>query len=167
MVEAYHQVQRAYKKAFNMDLDEEHPYIDQLIEENFESMAQVSKIISLFAFIAVLISLLGLIGMSTYFIQQRKREIAVRKVFGSTNAQILNKLVKTFLSYVVIAFVIAVPIIYYTMSGWLSDFSYRISLSPLIYIAAGVFCLLVSFVAVFIQSYQASTEDPARSIQEN
>lgn len=167
MVEAYHQVQRAYKKAFKMDLDEEHPYIDQLIEENFESMAQVSKIISLFAFIAVLISLLGLIGMSTYFIQQRKREIAVRKVFGSTNAQILNKLVKTFLSYVVIAFVIAVPIIYYTMSGWLSDFSYRISLSPLIYIAAGVFCLLVSFVAVFIQSYQASTEDPARSIQEN
>lgn len=166
-IEAYQQVQSIYKKVFEEDIKDEHPFLDQQIEQNFERESRISNIISLFAFVAILISLLGLIAMSTYFIQQRRREIAIRKVFGSTSSQVWKKLVKTFLTYVVIAFVIAIPIIYYFMSDWLSGYSYRISLSPIIYIAAGLFCLLISFIAVFIQSYQASNSNPVKSIQEN
>ena len=102
--------------------------------------------------------------MSTYFIQQRSQEVAVRKVFGSDNKAILMRLVGTFLNYVAIAFVIATPIIWYIMKQWLSDYSYRISLNPLIFIASGAFCLLISFVTVFVQSYYAANANPVDSI---
>ena len=117
-----------------------------------------------FSAIAILISFLGLVAMSTYFIQQRSQEVAIRKVFGSSDRQILAKLTRSFLLYVGVAFVIAVPIIIYFARVWLSDYAYRIPLSPLIFLAAGLFCLLVSFAAsfaaVFFQSYRAATQNP-------
>ena len=80
------------------------------------------KFVSLFAFIAIIISLLGLVAMSTYFIQQRAREIAIRKVFGSTGNQIRVRLIRTFMLYVGIAFVIAVPIVVHFMSKWIEQY---------------------------------------------
>ncbi|WP_288207148.1 ABC transporter permease [uncultured Parabacteroides sp.] len=139
-------------------------YLDDEIQESFDSQIRLVKIVSIFAGIAILISLLGLLAMSTYFIQQRSQEVAVRKVFGSDNKAILVRLVSTFLNYVVIAFFIATPIIWYVMRLWLSDYSYRISLNPLIFIASGAFCLLISFAAVFVQSYYAANANPVDSI---
>jgi len=69
------------------------------------------------------------------------------------------------LGYVCIAFVIAVPLVWYIMSRWLSDYSYRISLSPWIFLAAGGFCLLVSFVSVYWQSRQAAHTNPVDSMK--
>ncbi len=140
-------------------------FFDQQVEDSFEAQKRTSTIVSIFAAIAVLISLLGLLAMSTYFIQQRYSEIAVRKVFGSSNRQILKRLVFAFLAYVGIAFVIAVPLIWYFMNRWLSEYSYRISLSPLIFIAAGLFCLLISFATVFVQSYRAANLNPTESFR--
>lgn len=156
-------IETLYKKITRLDF--EGKYFDQQIEESFASQKRISKIVSIFAGIAILISLLGLLAMSTYFIQQRAGEVAVRKVFGSTNRQMLQKLVLTFLNYVGIAFVIAVPLIWYFMDKWLSDYTYRISLSPLIFIAAGLFCLLISFVTVFWQSYRAANMNPVDSFR--
>lgn len=161
--EARRKVETIYKRLTRLDF--EGKYIDQQIEESFASQKRISKIVSIFAGIAILISLLGLLAMSTYFIQQRSSEVAVRKVFGSTNRQILLKLVLAFLNYVGIAFVIAVPLIWYFMNKWLSDYSYRISLSPLIFIAAGLFCLLISFATVFWQSYRAANMNPVESFR--
>lgn len=140
-------------------------FIDQQIEESFAAQKRTSKIVSIFAGIAVLISLLGLLAMSTYFLQQRMLEVAVRKVFGSTNREILKKLIGTFLSYVGIAFVIAVPFIWYFMNKWLSDYAYRIDLNPLIFIGAGLFCLLVSFVTVFLQSWRTANMNPVTNFR--
>lgn len=140
-------------------------FVDQQIEESFASQIRTSKIVTIFACIAVLISLLGLLAMSTYFLQQRMLEIAVRKVFGSTNREMLKKLVGSFLSYVGIAFVIAVPIIFYFMNKWLQDYSYRISLNPLIFIAAGLFCLVISFATVLLQSWRAANMNPVTNIR--
>ena len=75
------------------------------------------------------------------------------------------KLVRTFMIYVGIAFVIAVPVIYHFGNNWLSDYSYRIVLSPLIFIAAGLFCFVISFVAVFFQSWRAANTDPVESFR--
>ena len=142
-------------------------FINEQVERSFAAQQRTLKIVSIFAMIAILISLLGLLAMSTYFIQQRSSEIAVRKVFGSTNAQVLVRLVKAFLTYVAIAFIIAIPVIWYFMNGWLSDYSYRIELSPWIYAAAGVFCLFISFFTVLVQSYQAATSNPVNNIKDN
>lgn len=160
---AMREVKEIYEKVLGLDFEGQ--FMDQTLQDSFASQIRTAKIIIIFSIVAILISLLGLVAMSTYFIQQRSQEMAVRKVFGSSNGQVLSKLVFTFLSYVVIAFVFSVPIIWYVMREWLSDYSYRISLSPLIFLFAGLFCLLVSLVAVFVQSYRAANANPIDCIR--
>ena len=126
----------------------------------------MAKIVGLFTVVAILISLLGLLAMSTYFVQQRSLEIAVRKVYGSDSQQILTQLVRSFLIYVGIAFVLAVPVAWYFMSDWLKDYDYRITFSPWIFLAAGLFCLLIAFLSVLFQSWQAANRNPIESLKD-
>ena len=147
-----------YERMTGLDFSAQ--YMEDALQNVFKSQIKMVKIVFIFSAIAIVISILGLLAMSTYFIQQRSMEVAVRKVFGSDNGQILKKLIYRFLSYVLIAFVIATPIVIYIMQKWLADYSYRIELSPLMIIAAGLFCLIISFITVFFQSYKASTSNP-------
>lgn len=160
---AYQEIKKVYEDLTQLDFNGK--YMDRQIQESFEAQQKTSTIVSLFAVMAVLLSLLGLLAMSTYFIQQRKREIGVRKVFGSTNRQVLKQLILTFLNYVVVAFILATPFIWYMMKKWLSDYSYRIELSPFYFIAAGLICLLISFITVFWQSYRAANANPVNSLK--
>jgi putative ABC transport system permease protein len=140
-------------------------YTDEQIEESYAEQQRMASLVIVFAVIAVIISFLGLLATSTYFIRQRSSEVAVRKVFGSSNAQILLKLISTFILYVGIAFVIATPLVWYVMNRWIAAYSYRIPLYPWIFAAAGLFCLAVAFVTVFFQSYQAANENPVKNIK--
>jgi putative ABC transport system permease protein len=160
---AYQDVKEVYERVTHSEFNGE--FIDQQVAETYAAQKRMSKIVSIFCGIAILISLLGLIAMSTYFIRQRSHEIALRKVFGSFAPEILRKLVVNFLNYVLIAFVIATPIAWYILKHWLDDYSYRISLSPLIFIISGLFCLLISFITVFWQSYQAANSNPVKSLK--
>ncbi|WP_444332846.1 ABC transporter permease [Parabacteroides johnsonii] len=164
-VEAYESVRKVFEEVSGIPF--EGRFIDQGIRAHFESQIRLAKIVVIFACIAILISLLGLLAMSTYFILQRSQEVAIRKVFGSDNRGILIRLVGTFLMYVGIAFVIATPLSWYFMKQWLEDYNYRITLSPLIFIAAGLFCLLISFLAVFFQSWNAANANPVESVKNN
>ena len=165
-VEAYAKIKDVYKEVFHEDIDESSsPFVDKFVQARFKQELRTTKIVSLFAFIAIIISLLGLVAMSTYFIQQRAREIAVRKVFGSTGNQIRVRLIRTFMLYVGIAFVIAVPIVVHFMSKWIEQYSYRIVWWPWI-IAAGAIVMLISFAAVAVQSWMASNENPVKNIRQ-
>ena len=166
-VEALDQIKDTYKKIYNYDMPDEYPFIDQQIAAYYTEAIRLSHIISLFAAMALLVSMLGLVAMSIFFIQQRQKEIAIRKVFGSTSMQVCRRLIRSFLSYVAIAFVIAVPIIWYLMSDWLSQYSYRIALSPWIFVVAGVSCLAICMVAVTLQSYLAASENPINHVKDN
>ena len=163
----YEQIRKIYKEVFKEDVEAEKPFVDQQLQMFFDKEIRLSKIVMLFAFIAIVISLLGLIAMSLYFIQQRYKEIAVRKVFGSNNRQILVKLLRTFVVYVLVAFAIAVPVIHVIMTHWLSTYNYRISLSPWIYLAAGAVCMLLSLTAVYFQSRIAANDNPVNHIKDN
>lgn len=140
-------------------------FYDDIMQKSFESQIRLTKIVGVFTGIAILISLLGLLAMSTYFIQQRSMEIAVRKVFGSDNNQILSQLIKSFMFYVVIAFFIAIPVAHYFMQQWLADYSYRIDLGIGIYLCAGLFSLMISFFTVFWQSYKAANTNPKETMK--
>lgn len=157
-------IQTEYKK-LSGGLPLQGKFLDKKLKDSFQSQIRLTKIIGIFTFIAILISLLGLLAMSTYFIQQRSLEVAIRKVFGSDNQLILLRLIRSFLLYVGVAFVIAVPIAYYFMSDWLADYSYRITLSPLIFIVAGFTCFLISFCTVFIQSWRAANMNPTQTMK--
>ena len=165
-VEAYAKIKDIYKEVFHEELEQYWPpFVDKQVEIYFEDELRTTKIVTLFAFVAIVISLLGLVAMSTYFIQQRAKEIAIRKVFGSTGNQIRTRLIRSFLLYVGIAFVIAVPIIVHFMSNWISQYSYRITWWPWI-IVAGAVVLLISFAAVAVQSWIAAGENPVKNIKQ-
>ena len=140
-------------------------FLDKSVQASFESQIRLLRIVGIFTGMAVLISILGLVAISIYFIRQRAQETAVRKVFGSDNSAVLLRLVRSFLSYVVIGFLIACPVVWYLSEKWLSDYAYRISFNPLYIVAAGLFCLLVSFVSVFFQSRRAAHANPVDSFR--
>lgn len=157
-------VKEVYKEVFRWEYDYMRPYLTQRIEDRFREERNLMKIVAIFAVIAVVISLLGLLAMSTYFVQQRRKEIAVNKVLGCSSGEMLRKLVVSFMCYVVIAFVISIPLIYWLMNDWLSNFSYRIPLYWWIYGVSGVGCMLVSVLSVYVQSYKAASENPVNAL---
>ena len=161
--QAYEMLSKEYKSMVGLEFPAK--FIDQEIEDSFQAQRRIYKIVIIFCVIAIIISMLGLLAISTYFIQQRSKEIALRKVFGSSNKKILVKLISSFLNYVLIAFVFATPVVWYIMNEWLSEYSYRISLSPWIFAAAGLFCFLIALVTVFFQSWIAANINPAEKIK--
>lgn len=166
MAEAYDKVKAVYKKVYNEEIDNDKPFIDQQIEEYYESESRLSTIVSIFAVVALLISLLGLIAMSTYYTDQHRREIAIRKVFGSTSSDVRRRFVRIFLVYVCVAIVVAVPLALYIGWQWQSEYTYRISLIPSIVFACAL-CLLCSYVAVYLQCSNAAHENPINHIKDN
>lgn len=160
---AMEEIRKIYERVTELEFNG--MFVDQQIETTFRQQKRTSRIIELFTGIAILLSFLGLVAMSTYYIQQRSREIAIRKVFGSSTPEILRRLIRNFLLYVVIAFFIATPVVWYVMNRWLSDYSYRIALSPWIFLVAGLFCLLLSLVTILGQSYRAANANPVSRIK--
>ena len=139
--------------------------MDECIAETFEDHQNTLDIVSLFTFIAIVISVLGYVGLSLFFIRQRQKEIAIRKVMGSTSGEVLLLMLRTFSVPLLVSFVIAVPISWYIMSDWLTNFSYRIALSPWIFVAAGFTCFIISLLTVIIQSWRAASENPVKNIK--
>ncbi len=139
--------------------------IEENIADTFEEQQNTLRIVSLFTLIAIVISVLGYVGLSLFFIRQRKKEIAIRKVMGSTSGEVLLLMLRTFSVPMLVSFVVAVPISYYIMSDWLTNFSYRIALSPWIFAVAGFTCFIISLLTVVIQSWRAASENPVNNIK--
>ncbi len=139
--------------------------MEDSIVETFEGHQNTLDIITLFTFIAIVISVMGYMGLSLFFIRQRQKEIAIRKVMGSTSGEVLLLMLRTFSIPMLISFVIAVPISWYIMNGWLNNFSYRIALSPWIFAAAGFTCFIISLLTVIVQSWRAASENPINNIK--
>jgi len=164
--QAVAQIRDSYERIFEMPMDTDCCQdSDDLLRQMFVSQIRIMRLLTVFAVVALIVSMLGLLAMSTYYIQQRRKEVAVRKVFGSSNGKVLRRLLRQFVVYVAVAFVVAAPIIYKLGGDWLTQYSYRISLSPWIPIAAGCFCLVVSLLAVFAQSWLAANENPINNIK--
>ncbi|MEG0517318.1 MAG: FtsX-like permease family protein [Bacteroidales bacterium] len=140
-------------------------YMDDLIKESYTEQKRTSDIVVIFTLIAILISSLGLLAMSTYFIQQRQMEISVRKVFGSTRTEVLNRLVSNFMKIVGAAFILSIPVIWYLMTWWLEGYAYRIALSPFIFAGAGLFSCVIAFITIFWQSIRAANQNPIDAIK--
>ncbi len=164
--QAVAQIRSSFERIFEMPMEADGCQgSDDLLQQMFVSQIRIMRLLTVFAVVALIVSMLGLMAISTYYIQQRRKEVAVRKVFGSSNGEVLHRLLRQFVVYVAVAFVIAAPIIYKLGDDWLQQFSYRISLSPWIPIAAGGFCLVVSLLAVFAQSWLAANENPINNIK--
>lgn len=147
------------------DLDWKLQSVDDNIKASLNEEKNTMRIVSIFTGVAVLISILGFIGMSLFFIRQRKKEIGVRRIMGSTTNEVLSLLLTKFCAPLLVSFIFAVPLSWFIMDKWLESFSYRIGLSPWIFIASGAVSLLIAVVSIFLQTLHAARSNPADAIR--
>lgn len=139
------------------------------LQQNFEQLLQnekiLSQIISLFTFLTILISCMGLYGLSSYITEQRTREIGIRRILGADMMDIVLRLNKSFTLPVGIAIVIAVPGAYVVMNRWLDSFAYKAGMSPWIFAGAAAGGLLIAWLTVSWQSIRAARARPVESLR--
>ncbi|WP_242617505.1 ABC transporter permease [Cecembia calidifontis] len=134
--------------------------IEDRFEQQYKAEEKVGTVFGFFAGLAILISVLGLFGLSAYATEQRTKEIGVRKVMGASIGNIVLLLGKDFLKLVLIGFLIAVPIAWYVMDSWLEGFAYSISISWLVFIIAGFIAAFIAALTVSSQSIRAAMVNP-------
>ncbi|MCG6189799.1 ABC transporter permease [Maribellus maritimus] len=140
-------------------------FMDDRISLNYASEISTAQIITILSAIAVFLSVLGILGMIVFTVRQRIKEIGIRKVNGAKISEVLVMLNKDFIKWVIIAFVIATPIAYYTMNKWLEDFAYKTNLSWWIFALAGVLALGIALLTVNWQSWRAATKNPVEALR--
>lgn len=147
------------------DIDWKVQSIESSVKASLTEEKNTMRVVGIFTGVAVLISILGFIGMSLFFIRQRRKEIGVRRIMGSTTNEVLSLLLTKFCAPLLVSFIFAVPLSWFIMDKWLESFSYRIGLSPWIFIASGAVSLLIAVVSIFFQTLHAAHSNPADAIR--
>lgn len=147
------------------DIDWKVQSIESSVKASLTEEKNTMRVVGIFTGVAVLISVLGFIGMSLFFIRQRRKEIGVRRIMGSTTNEVLSLLLTKFCAPLLVSFIFAVPLSWFIMDKWLESFSYRIGLSPWIFIASGAVSLLIAVVSIFFQTLHAAHSNPADAIR--
>ncbi len=140
-------------------------YLSERFNRQFEADEKRGLIFTMFTILAILIACLGLFGLASYMVEQRTREVGIRKVFGASEGVVIRLISREFLLLVTISIIIAVPAAYLIMSNWLENYIYRTSVGvPLLLLAAGL-TLVITFITVGYKAYQASVMNPANAIR--
>ena len=140
-------------------------FFDQRLERMYRSELRISGLFRYFSFIAIFIACIGLFGLSVFAIERKRKEIGIRKVNGSKVTQILAMLNKDFIKWVLVSFVFASPVAWFTMNRWLQNFAYKTSLEWWIFALAGLLAIAIAIVTVSFQSYKAATQNPVEALR--
>ncbi|MEJ7643918.1 MAG: ABC transporter permease [Chryseolinea sp.] len=140
-------------------------FLDQDIDNQYTSEKRLGNIFNVFASLAIIISCLGLYGLSAYLAERRTRELGIRKVLGASGGQLVYLLGMTFTPPILIAMCIAVPLSWYAMELWLSGFVYRISIGWTVYLVAFLAALLIAAITVSFESIKAAVSNPVKALR--
>jgi putative ABC transport system permease protein len=140
-------------------------FLDTLFESQYQGEKRLGAIFWIFALLAVFIASLGLFGLSNFMIEQRTREIGLRKTHGASVASILLMLTRQFASWVIIASVIAIPAGYYLARNWLENFAYRTSIGVLVFLVAVFISIVVSLITIMYQAWRTALMNPVDSLK--
>jgi putative ABC transport system permease protein len=143
----------------------EYSFLDQDFEALYRSEERMQAIFSYFAFLAILIACLGLFGLASFMIQQRTKEIGVRKVLGASVTGIVGLLSKEFVKLVLAANLIAWPLAYFVMKRWLQDFAYRVDINVTTFVLAAVLALVIALLTVSYQAIKAALANPVEALR--
>lgn len=150
-------------------IDSEAPFIANYLEDIFSTQFrqdwEFAENITVFAILAIFIASLGLFGLASFTAQQRKREVAVRKVLGASVSSITLMMSKDFARWVLMANLIAWPLAYFSMKSWLNNFVYKTSFNPLYFIAAGLAAFIIALLTVSFHVIHAAGTDPAIALK--
>ncbi|MBE7172839.1 MAG: ABC transporter permease [Williamsia sp.] len=162
--EAMQAVQKIYKTILPYNIMELSD-MQQWLLQRYQKDLQWKGIVSFAAIVAISISICGLFALTVLSVQQRVKEIGIRKVLGASVSNICFMLSKEFLWLILIGFVIAAPVSAYVMGKWLNDFAYRIELSGWIFVTAGLFVMLVTILTMSIYVTKAAIANPVKSLR--
>lgn len=155
----------AVYKEFNPDFPLEASFMDDNYQALYASEERITVLSKYFAGIAIVISCLGLLALTSFSTQQRFKEIAIRKVLGSTSLNIVRLISRDFTVLVLMAVVIGLPTAYYLMKNWLNNFAYRIDLEPSYFIGAGILILVVAVLAIMFQIARSTKFNVSESLR--
>jgi putative ABC transport system permease protein len=138
----------------------QYEFVDQAFAETFKTQQQFGKVLTVMAALAILIACLGLLGIIIYSLEQRSKEIGIRKVSGASVWNILTLISKGYTKLIVLAFLIGAPLSYWMMYQWLQDFAYRITPSIWIFAIAGFGTLIIAILITSYHSVRAALTNP-------
>ena len=140
-------------------------FMNEYFDRQYRGEERFGKLFLNFAFLAIFISCLGLLGLASYSTIQRTREIGIRKVMGASVANIVNLLSKDFLLLVILSFFIAAPVAWWFMHHWLKDFAYRTPIDWWIFIVACGLALLIAMATISFQAIRSAVANPVKSLK--
>lgn len=136
-------------------------YLDDSIELFYENEKRMAQTLSLFAGVAIFIGAIGLLGLISYLLNQKQKEIGIRKVLGATLSQIIYLVSSHFIKLVIVAFLIAAPLSWYAMNMWLEGFAERIAVGLDVFFLAFIFSILLTIITIVYKSIKAALLNPA------
>lgn len=161
---AIKKVEKAFKEVYQED-EFEYSFQDETIKSYYENERKVSRLLNWSAGLAIFISCLGLLGLVIYIINQKTKEIGIRKVIGASVKQIVMLLSVDFLKLIAIAFLIAFPISWYASHKWLESFTYRINVPVAIFTLTGTLAMLLALITISYHAVKAAVANPVKSLR--
>ncbi|MFB3105525.1 MAG: ABC transporter permease, partial [Pseudomonadales bacterium] len=143
----------------------EYSFLDEKVERQYKAEARLQTIFGFFSTLAIVIACLGVFGLAAFMAERRTKEIGIRKVLGATAGSIVVLLSKDLVRLVVLAVIVASPLVYLAMRRWLEGFAYRIEFGVGVLVLAGVLALLIALLTVSYHSVKASQANPVESLR--
>ncbi len=143
----------------------EYQFLDDHFKELYRADRTVNSIIGMLTILSILISCLGLFGLVSFTMEQRVKEIGIRKVLGASVATVVTILSKDFIKLVLIAILIAIPISWYAVDRWIQDFAYRIAIEWSVFVISGLAAILIALATVSSQAFKAALMNPVKSLK--
>jgi len=140
-------------------------FIDDQIANMYRTEHRLQQSLQTFAFVAIFIACLGLIGITSYTVERKTKEIGIRKVLGASVTVIIGMLIKRFTVWILLANIIAWPVAYYVMNRWLQNFAYRVNIGIWIFILSASLALIIALITVSYQSIKAAVANPVESLR--
>ena len=141
-------------------------FLDKDFDSPYRAEHQLGTVFAVFAFLAIFVACLGLLGLASFSIQQRTREIGIRKVLGAAVTDIVLLLSKDFIKYVLLANVIACPLAYFAMTRWLQNYAYASEIDFMWFIAGGVVALIIAWLTIGAHAVSASRRNPVNALRQ-
>ncbi len=152
-------------KSHNLDYPLQFKFLDDEYDKLYRTEQRIGKILGYSSFLAIIISCMGLIGLSLFMIEIRTKEIGIRKVNGAKAIKIFLLLSREYLVLVLISIIIASPIAWFGINKWLQSYAYRITLNPWIFAVIGLIVLFIALLTVGLQSYKAARKNPVDALR--
>lgn len=140
-------------------------FMDQSYAQMYEGVSRIKAIFTSFAILAIFVACLGLFALSAYMVEQRNKEMSIRKVLGASVQNIFQLLTRNFLVLIFISLGIAIPAAYYLMDSWLQDYAYRISISWSVFLVAGLICFAIAIFTVSFNAIKSALVNPIEHLR--